>query len=180
MSGSLSSNLSDLKRLSEILTKDLEEQVLARAKPAVKLAGQAYANDVKALAPYDTGTYRRSIHVETVVEEGGKYYAIVGTDAPQAKRLEFGFYDMTDSLGRHFYQFPRPHFRPPYDTQIGKYIAIMQGEIDKWSESADIAGRLGMIYAASDRMPSSSTSTSSRARLKAISGTMRGDFGGFE
>ncbi|MGW1468553.1 HK97 gp10 family phage protein [Streptomyces sp. NPDC002308] len=42
----------------------------------------------------------------------------IGTDAPQGRRLEFGFYDMTDSLGRHFFQRPLAHVGPaiPYIT----------------------------------------------------------------
>ena len=112
-------------------------KIRKRAEAAVRLAGQAYANDVKALAPLGQdpktgphGTYRRSIHVEAIIEEDGKYYAIVGTDLPQARRLEWGFYDMVDSLGRHYYQLPLPHFRPPLDTEMDRYVAIMQGAFD--------------------------------------------------
>ncbi|MFF8610791.1 HK97 gp10 family phage protein [Streptomyces sp. NPDC015346] len=36
----------------------------------------------------------------------------IGTSKPQGRRLEFGFYDMTDSLGRHFFQPPYPHVQP--------------------------------------------------------------------
>lgn len=115
-----------------------------KARNAVKLAGQAYANDVKVLAPYDTGTYRRSIHVQNMIEEGGKDYAIIGTDLPQAKRLEFGFWDKTDSLGRHFMQYPRPHFRPPLDSEIDKYVAIMKGELESGGTSFSDEMKEGM------------------------------------
>lgn len=111
--------------------RDVENHLRKKAETAVKLAGQAYANDVKALAPFLTGTYRRSIHVEKIIQENGKYYAIVGTDLPQACRLEWGFYDMVDKLGRHYYQLPLPHFRPPLDTEMDRYIAIMQGIFDQ-------------------------------------------------
>jgi hypothetical protein len=37
---------------------------------------------------------------------------VIGTNKPQGKRLEFGFYDMTDSLGRHYFQPPFPHVQP--------------------------------------------------------------------
>jgi hypothetical protein len=110
--------------------QNLANEMAKQAKSAVKLAGQAYADDVKAIAPYKTGTYRRSIHVEPkVLEEGGRDYAIIGTDLPQARRLEFGFYDMTDSLRRHYWQLPQPHFRPPLDTEMDKYVAIMKGAL---------------------------------------------------
>ncbi|MER5277810.1 hypothetical protein ABT025_18905 [Streptomyces sp. NPDC002809] len=39
----------------------------------------------------------------------------IGTNAPQGRRLEFGFYDMTDSLGRHYFQPPFPHVGPAID-----------------------------------------------------------------
>jgi hypothetical protein len=103
-------------------------EIAKKAILGVKLAGQTYANDVKSIAPYDTGTYRRSIHVE-MTEEGGSPVALIGTDLPYACRLEFGFYDMTDSLGRTYHQFPQPHFRPPLDTEMDRYIDIMNGAI---------------------------------------------------
>ncbi len=133
MSGSLSFDLSDLMRLPEILTKELEEPVLKQEKPAVKLAGQAYANDVKAaitaLGLYVTGDYRRRVHVE-VVQEDGHWIAYVGTDAPQARRLEYGFFDMVDKLGRHFMQYPRPHWRPTWDANLDRYMQIMMAALN--------------------------------------------------
>lgn len=58
-----------------------------------------------------TGRYRASWTVgEFPVPDGGG--ADVGTNEPQGKRLEFGFYDMTDSLGRHYFQPPFPHVEP--------------------------------------------------------------------
>jgi phage gpG-like protein len=117
--------------LSETLAAIQEElnEKARQAKNAVKLAGQAYANDVKSIAPYDTGTLRRSIHVE-LTDENGQAYAIIGTDLPYARRLEYGFYDMTDRLGRHYHQVPRPYFRPPLDTEIDRYFSIMKGELE--------------------------------------------------
>lgn len=58
-----------------------------------------------------TGRYRASWRSET---RGVPYGAecTVGTDAPQGRRLEFGFWDMTDSIGRHFFQPPFPHVQP--------------------------------------------------------------------
>lgn len=58
-----------------------------------------------------TGKYRSSWRTVT---RGIPYGAecTIGTDAPQGRRLEFGFYNMTDSIGRHFYQPPFPHVGP--------------------------------------------------------------------
>lgn len=58
-----------------------------------------------------TGRYRASWRSET---RGIPYGAecTIGTDAPQGRRLEFGFFDMTDSIGRHYFQPPFPHVQP--------------------------------------------------------------------
>lgn len=61
-----------------------------------------------------TGDYRRSISLEFGIS-GSTVAAEVGTNAPQGRRLEWGFWDMTDSLGRHFFQPPYPHFGPAVD-----------------------------------------------------------------
>lgn len=84
---------------------------------ALKLAANAYKNDVQAGAPYLTGILRRSIHIEPVsgiVKDGqNRAYVVVGTDVVYARRLEFGFYQGdgftggVDSLGRKYHQLPR-------------------------------------------------------------------------
>jgi hypothetical protein len=58
-----------------------------------------------------TGQYRASWRAEI---RGIPYGAecTIGTNAPQGRRLEFGFWDMTDSIGRHFFQPPYPHVQP--------------------------------------------------------------------
>jgi len=119
----------------EQLLANLEEykhRKLVRAQSAVKLMGNAYKNDVQDLAPVGHprgGTYRRSIHVQPATNDDIRPYVLVGTNLPQGPRLEFGFFDMTDRLGRHFYQLPQPHFRPPLDTEWEKYVRIAKGEL---------------------------------------------------
>jgi hypothetical protein len=99
---------------------------------ATKAAGLEYQRDVQKLAPVLTGQYRGSIHVSSVMaDHTGSPYVLVGTDLPQAKRLEFGFFDKSDRLGRHFYQRARPHFRPPFDLNREKYRQIMKGTFDE-------------------------------------------------
>lgn len=127
----------------ENLVAKLEEykhRKLRKAQTALNLAGNAYKNDVQACAPYKSGTYRRSIHVQPATNDDLKPYVRIGTDLPQGRRLEFGFFDMTDSLGRHYYQLPQPHFRPPLDTEREKYLAIMRGELV--DETYDVQGGL--------------------------------------
>lgn len=58
-----------------------------------------------------TGDYRASWTTQQVGGgvDGASYR--VGTDRPQARRLEFGFFGM-DALGRHYEQRPYPHVQP--------------------------------------------------------------------
>ncbi|MEU4916870.1 MULTISPECIES: hypothetical protein [Streptomyces] len=58
-----------------------------------------------------TGAYRASWQSTTRRIPYGAQCTL-GSDAPQARRLEFGFFDMTDSLGRHYMQPPFPHVQP--------------------------------------------------------------------
>jgi len=127
-----------LSETLDAIKKELEARARV-ARAAVKSAGQEYSNDVKKIAPYKTGTYRRSIHVQ-MIDENGNPFALVGTDLPYAKRLEFGFFDMTDSLGRHYYQRAQPHFRPALDLNRNKYLRIMKGQFDRNSEEVLIEG----------------------------------------
>lgn len=57
-----------------------------------------------------TGAYRNSWRAETRGLPHGAMCTI-GTDAPQGRRLEFGFTG-TDSLGRNYNQPPFPHVQP--------------------------------------------------------------------
>jgi hypothetical protein len=111
------------------------------AKQAANSAGWEYSRDVqKAIGRAGirsrSGHYVAHIHVEprgkgAYIDKAGNPYVLAGTNDPQAKRLEFGFFDMTDRLGRHFYQRARPHFRPTLDLNKAKYRAIMKGTFDK-------------------------------------------------
>lgn len=77
-----------------------------------------------------TGDYRSSWRVEPVaVPDGGG--ATVGTDRPQGRRLEYGFYDMTDSIGRHFFQVPRPHVEPAVNELSPQYADAFKDALDR-------------------------------------------------
>ncbi|MGY5127276.1 HK97 gp10 family phage protein [Streptomyces nigrescens] len=76
-----------------------------------------------------TGAYRASWTVEDfAVPNGGG--ADIGTRQPQGKRLEFGFYDMTDSLGRHYFQPPFPHVEPAVNTLAPQIQAAFREALD--------------------------------------------------
>lgn len=70
-----------------------------------------------------TGDYRRSINRRTAKRLTGSV-GQVGTDKPQANRLEHGFTG-TDSLGRSYDQPPFPHFGPALDTVGPMYEAAI-------------------------------------------------------
>lgn len=99
--------------------KALAKEIEKKQKTALKLAAVAYQNDVKKKAPYLTGTYRRSIHTQMVSSSR----ALVGTNLPYGKRLEYGYAD-TDKLGRTYNQVAQPHFRPAMDEGIDRYVKI--------------------------------------------------------
>ena len=78
-------------------------------------------NDARALAPYKTGNYRRSIR-STAAHEGDVIAVYVGSNEPYGRRLELGFVG-TDKLGRRYNQAPRPHLRPALDSNFPKVAA---------------------------------------------------------
>jgi hypothetical protein len=119
----------ELEGLEECMAglQDALDEVRASSGNAAMQGGLAYVADVKALAPVKSGEYRDGISCKP----SGDNAVIVGSPDPFSRRLEYGFYDMTDSLGRHFFQEPRPHFRPPLDTEMDRYLAIMAGTIAK-------------------------------------------------
>ena len=88
----------------------------ARAYRLVRHHGMRLQAKVKANAQgspgprVQTGDYNRSIALEMGAFAGGPV-ARVGTNRPQARRLEFGFTG-TDSRGRTYNQPPYPHFGP--------------------------------------------------------------------
>jgi hypothetical protein len=104
-------------------------RVQARAPVVLRHYGQLYQTRVKAAASgrpgpnVITGDYRRSITLEMGMVEGMPS-AIVGTAAPQGRRLEYGFVG-ADSLGRHYNQPPFPHFDPPLAQIIEELTAAL-------------------------------------------------------
>jgi hypothetical protein len=103
----------------------LVDSINKNTAKAVYAAATAYAGDVIKCTstPVDTGQYRSSIRADPPADVNSPV-SYVGTPMPQARRLEFGFYDM-DSLGRVFNQHPRPHWRPTFDSGKATYLDIM-------------------------------------------------------
>ncbi|MEU4028086.1 HK97 gp10 family phage protein [Streptomyces anulatus] len=73
-----------------------------------------------------TGQYRASWDVR-MRTGGGEVTAEVFSDAPQSRRLEYGFVGV-DSLGRHYRQPPFPHVEPAFrQTQPAFIQALADG-----------------------------------------------------
>ncbi|WP_432034427.1 HK97 gp10 family phage protein [Streptomyces antibioticus] len=70
-----------------------------------------------------TGDYRRSWTHE-VSSDGVSVTAVVGTNRPQARRLEFGFVGQ-DSLGRVYNQPPFPHVGPAVEEIRPLFLATL-------------------------------------------------------
>ncbi|MFF1298142.1 MULTISPECIES: hypothetical protein [unclassified Streptomyces] len=63
------------------------------------------------------------------VPDGGG--ADIHTDRPQAPRLEYGFMNMTDSLGRYYRQPPFPHVEPAVDEISDQYVDAFKDALDR-------------------------------------------------
>jgi HK97 gp10 family phage protein len=124
--GSVGISLQGEKELRRDLAR-LSDAVRGPAILRALVAGALpIANEWKRRAPYETGNYRRSIHVGG--EGGGEHGDIggqkvtstgaevaVGTNVEYGPRLEFGFVG-TDALGRTYHQPARPHARPAIEA----------------------------------------------------------------
>jgi hypothetical protein len=71
-----------------------------------------------------TGTYLKSINRRTYNTLGASH-AEVGSNAPQARRLELGF-EGRDSLNRYYDQPAYPHFAPGYAEVLPEFLAALE------------------------------------------------------
>ncbi|MGW7237045.1 HK97 gp10 family phage protein [Streptomyces sp. NPDC054804] len=77
-----------------------------------------------------TGQYRASWDVRVTVT-GGQVSAVVFTEAPQSRRLEYGFVGV-DRLGRQYRQPPYPHIEPAFrQTEPGFLEALRSGVLPR-------------------------------------------------
>lgn len=106
-------------------------RVAERAFQVVRTFGQSLRTRVLAHASgrpgprHVTGDYKRSWSVTTFVNNGNPT-SDVGTNAPQGRRLEYGFTGV-DAIGRHYNQPPYPHARPALAETAAPFEAAMLG-----------------------------------------------------
>lgn len=85
-----------------------------------------------------TGDYRGSWSTEFsggAVGGSVSTRATVGTNKPQARRLEYGFVG-ADVLGRVYNQAPRPHVQPAVDAVGPQFASAMERAVGDAVESA--------------------------------------------
>ena len=111
-------------RVGPELNRTVQQQArLGRALIRERASGRPGPNVI-------TGQYLASWRIESFpVPDGGG--AEIGTNAPQARRLEYGFFDMTDSIGRHFFQVPRPHVDPAVDELSHEFKRSFEDACDR-------------------------------------------------
>lgn len=109
----------ELAAIFKAMQGDIQGDVLMTAATAGLLP---INNAAQRLAAYQTGTLRRSIHIEPIKQSATYAEAASGTDVEYGPRIEFGFND-TDSLGRSYHQAAQPYMRPAYDAYTGEAIS---------------------------------------------------------
>jgi hypothetical protein len=116
------------------------ERAAARVGPEINRTVQQQARLLRALIMENasgrpgpnviTDDYRPSWKREPFgVPDGGG--AEVGTDRPQGRRLEYGFFEMYDSLGRFYRQPPFPHVEPAVNELSPEYEQFLRDALDR-------------------------------------------------
>ena len=92
------------------------------------LEGEIKARQGKPPAPnVITGDYQGSWS-HNATQAGETVEAVVGTNKPQARRLEFGFVG-PDRIGRVYHQAPRPHVAPAIEATTKEWGKTWEGVI---------------------------------------------------
>jgi hypothetical protein len=105
----------------------------AAVQRTVDVEGEVFRMKVRARASgprAQTGDYRRSINMQTRASSQ-QIEVEVGTNSVQGRRLEFGFWGMTDSLGRLFHQHAYPHFQPAADEMEQRFPIAIERTVDQ-------------------------------------------------
>jgi len=92
------------------------EKIASRSALAVQAAGMSYT-------PVKRGTLRRSWRIELASTGTGVFTAKVGPSVVYARRIELGFYDMTDSIGRHYMQRGKPYVSRAYHDTVPRILS---------------------------------------------------------
>lgn len=121
-------------------------QLKAQASLAVKSAVSKGAHMIEASAKdhasgrpgpnVRSGSHRRSIHVEGPVNiRPYTYQAQIGPSMSYSRRLELGYMDMRDSLGRLFHQPAFPSLKPALDDVTPKLEDVF---VEAWGKALEL------------------------------------------
>ena len=117
------------------------EQAAARVGPETNRTVQQQARLLRAMIRFNasgrpgpniiTGDYFDSWETPQPfpVPDGGG--AVVGTKKPQGRRLEYGFMNRYDSLGRFYRQPPFPHVEPAVNDLSAEYEQAFRDALDR-------------------------------------------------
>ena len=105
-----------VKRLKKIQS-DFDHKLGA----ATKAAAKKVEADAKTLAPYKTGTLRRSITTSDPIKSGGDVYCKVGTDVEYGPYQEYG----TSRIPAH------PYLHPALDANQGDIAEKIRDALKK-------------------------------------------------
>lgn len=84
-----------------------------------------------------TGKYVNSIYAKRGKDADNNYTITIGSDAPQAARLEYGFMGK-DSMGRTYAQPPYPHFEPAKAKLEPEMMAALATALEKAWNKGDV------------------------------------------
>lgn len=99
----------------------IAQSLRPRAAEEVERAARNIERDAKARVPVDTGTLRRSIHVEAP----SQLSRVVGPNTPYARRIEYGF-NGADARGRVYHQPGRPYLIPAAEAERPRFVERMK------------------------------------------------------
>ncbi len=128
MASTLTGVLSVMAQLDRLVDNGQKSLAQAVTRAAALTATDAKANASGRPGPNaPSGAFRTSITHVPATSSGSSTVAFVGSNAAQAGRLEFGFYNMTDSPGRTFKQPAYPWLAPT----IPKAAQHLRDEVQK-------------------------------------------------
>jgi len=135
----------------------MQEKLMARVEKAMYGGGAIIARDARLNLNRNrsviTGDLKGSI---TVQVKSYKDYVevLIGTKLAYARRVEYGFYDRTDVLGRHFMQAAKPYLRPAFEHKkidAMTYIAAhVKAAVDESTDGRGVSGLADTNYYGED------------------------------
>lgn len=114
----------DIGKAIDTLT-EYERRASIGTRNGIAACARLVEASAKRETPVDTGTLRRSEHVEGPEQVGmATWMAQIGPSELYGRRVELGFHG-TDSLGRHFDQDGNPYMERGFYQVAGQFTGVM-------------------------------------------------------